>query len=261
MTIRVAVIGAGGRMGAQTCRALADVEDLELVAAVGRSHAGQTVGAVAGTDSEVTIVSSIDELDAANVDVAVEFTGPETAGKHLLDLLERQVHVVVGATGIDDSALEHARQLAQAGPARALVAPNFALGAVLMMQFAQQAAAVLPNVEIVELHHDRKIDAPSGTALRTAELIASTRSSTPEDIGGDDVHPGARGATHEGVQIHSVRLPGLLAHQEVIFGGQGEALTVRHDAFDRSSFMPGVLLACRRVGTLDGLAVGLEHVL
>jgi 4-hydroxy-tetrahydrodipicolinate reductase len=132
---------------------------------------------------------------------------------------------------------------------------------VLLMQFAAQAAQHLPHVEVIELHHDRKVDAPSGTALRTAELIADAREEVPDVPLGDDAHPGARGAEHEGVRVHSVRLPGLMAHQEVVFGGTGQTLTIRHDSLDRTSFMPGVVLACRKVGDLDGLVVGLEHLL
>jgi 4-hydroxy-tetrahydrodipicolinate reductase len=167
----------------------------------------------------------------------------------------------VGATGIGTYDLEAARELADDGPARAVVAPNFAIGAVLLMQFAAEAARHMPHVEVIELHHDRKVDAPSGTALRTAELIADARPEVPDAPLGDDDHPGARGAEHEGVRVHSVRLPGLMAHQEVVFGDTGQTLTIRHDSLDRTSFMPGVVLACRKVGGLDGLVVGLEHVL
>jgi 4-hydroxy-tetrahydrodipicolinate reductase len=259
--VRVGVVGAAGRMGAEVCRAVADADGMELVAAIDPSRAGAPLSEVAGVDSEVVVAAELDELLAAEVEVAVEFTGPATVGANLVWLLEHGIHAVVGATGIAAEDLERARQVAAAGPANALVAPNFAVGAVLLMRFAAEAARHLPHVEVIELHHDRKVDAPSGTALRTAELIAAARAEVPEVPLGDEQHPGARGTDHEGVRVHSVRLPGLVAHQEVIFGGQGQTLTVRHDSLDRTSFMPGVLLACRGVADLDGLVVGLEHLL
>jgi 4-hydroxy-tetrahydrodipicolinate reductase len=261
---RVGVVGAGGRMGLAACRAIAAADDLDLVAAVGRSDAGRTLSELAGIDGpagQLAVADDLDALFAADVEVAVELTGPATVGRHLLRLLDHGVHAVVGATGWSDDELERARRLATDGPANALLAPNFAIGAVLLMRFAAEAARHLPDVEIIELHHDRKLDAPSGTALRTAELIDGARSATPEIVGGDERHPGARGVTHHGVPVHSVRLPGLVAHQEVVFGGQGQTLRIRHDSIDRSSFMPGILLACREVPRLDGLVIGLEHVL
>jgi 4-hydroxy-tetrahydrodipicolinate reductase len=216
---------------------------------------------VAGVGGDLEIADALEALTAADCDVAVEFSGPTSVGGNLRWLLEHGIHAVVGATGIPAEDLEAARRLADEGEANALIAPNFAIGAVLLMQFAAQAAAHLPHVEVIELHHDRKVDAPSGTALRTAELIEQSRASVPEVPLGDDDHPGARGTDHHGVRVHSVRLPGLVAHQEVVFGGVGQTLTIRHDSLDRTSFMPGVLLACRQVGDLDGLVVGLEHLL
>lgn len=259
--MRVGVVGAAGRMGVEVCRAVAAEGDLELVAAVDPSQAGVPVADVAGIQTDIRIANDLDALSAAACDVAVEFTGPAAVGANLLGLLDRGIHAVVGATGIADDDLARAREAAAAGPANALIAPNFAIGAVLLMRFAADAARHLPHVEVIELHHDRKVDAPSGTALRTAELIAEARAEVPEAPAGDDLHPGARGATHADVRVHSVRLPGLVAHQEVIFGGVGQTLSLRHDSLDRTSFMPGVLLACRRVPELDGLVVGLEHLL
>ena len=261
MTRRVAVVGAGGRMGSEVCRAVDAADDLELVAAVDPSHADASLDELAGVDTGLRVAADLDALLEADAEVAVEFTGPASVGGNLRWLLERGIHVVVGATGIPADDLEAARDLAAGGRANALVAPNFAIGAVLLMQLAAQAAEHLPHVEVIELHHDRKVDAPSGTALRTAELIADARAEVPDAPLGDDQHPGARGAEHAGVRVHSVRLPGLVAHQEVVFGGTGQTLTVRHDSLDRTSFMPGVLLACREVAGLDGLVVGLEHVL
>lgn len=259
--MRVAVIGAAGRMGAEVCRAVLADEDLELVAAVDPSAAGQPLREVVGADSSLTVAGDLGAVAQADASVAVEFTGPASVAANLVALLTSGVHVVVGATGLTEADLDRARAAAQAGASNALIAPNFALGAVLLMRFAAEAARFLPHVEVVELHHDRKVDAPSGTALRTAELIADARRTAPTVPGGDERHPGARGAEHQGVQVHSVRLPGLVAHQEVIFGAEGQTLTIRHDTFDRSCFMPGVLLACRRVADLDGVVVGLEHLL
>jgi 4-hydroxy-tetrahydrodipicolinate reductase len=259
--VRVGVVGAAGRMGAEVCRAVAAANDLELVAAVDPSRAGEALADVAGVARDLRVAEELTALRAADVEVAVEFTGPGSVGTNLCWLLEHGIHAVVGATGIGVDDLARAEVLARDGTANALLAPNFAIGAVLLMRFAAEAARHLPHVEVIELHHDRKVDAPSGTALRTAELIDEARAVTPEVPLGDEAHPGARGADHAGVRVHSVRLPGLVAHQEVIFGGQGQTLTLRHDSLDRSSFMPGVLLACRRVADLDGLVVGLDHVL
>ena len=259
--MRVGVIGAAGRMGAEVCRAVAAADDLDLVAAVDPSRAGAAAADVAGVGGDLRVAADLAALTAADVEVAVEFTGPGSVGANLCWLLEHGIHAVVGATGIGAQDLARAESLARDGTANALLAPNFAIGAVLLMRFAAEAARHLPHVEVIELHHDRKVDAPSGTALRTAEMIAEARETAPDVPLGDEDHPGARGADHAGVRVHSIRLPGLVAHQEVVFGGQGQTLTLRHDSLDRSSFMPGVLLGCRRVADLDGLVVGLDHVL
>lgn len=235
---RVAVLGAFGRMGSAVCEAVEADPDCELVARIG---SGDTLDAV---------------LDAG-ADVAVEFTVPDSVRRNVAWLLERGVHTVVGATGLSEDDLAELETLT--GPANLFVAPNFAVGAVLLMQLAAQAARHLPHVEIVELHHDRKSDAPSGTALRTARLIADARRETPAPAGPDG--DPARGVLVEGIAVHSVRLPGLVAHEEVIFGGTGQTLTIRHDSLDRSSFMPGVVLAVKEVGTRPGLTVGLESLL
>jgi 4-hydroxy-tetrahydrodipicolinate reductase len=261
VTVRVGVVGAAGRMGSEVCRAVTAAPDLELVAAVDPPRSGATLREVADADADLVVAGSLDALVDAGVEVAVEFSGPATVGDNLAWLLEHGIHAVVGATGASSEQLDRARELADGGAANALIAPNFAIGAVLLMRFAAEAARHLPHVEVIEYHHDRKADAPSGTALRTAELIAAARASIPEAPLGDERHPGARGTEHDGVRVHSVRLPGIVANQEVVFGGEGQTLTLRHDSIDRSSFMPGVLLACRRVGGLDGLVIGLEHVL
>lgn len=239
--IRVAVLGAAGRMGSATCQAVEAAGDLQLVARVGSS----------------------DRLDAVvevGADVAVEFTTPATVAANVAWLLERGVHTVVGATGLDDDDLNRLRGLAVGGPANCLVAANFALGAVLLMRLAADAARVLGPVEITELHHERKVDAPSGTALATAHAIAAARGGRTVDVPGPS-HVAARGLVVDGVPIHSVRLPGLVASQEVVFGAEGQTLTLRHDTIDRTAFMPGVLLAVRRISDLPGLTVGLDALL
>jgi 4-hydroxy-tetrahydrodipicolinate reductase len=217
--IRVAVSGAAGRMGEEVCRAVEGADDMELT-----GRADPALG-----------TALVDVL--ADVDVVVDFTRPDTALENARKCLEAGVHCVMGTTGADFGQLEGI------GGANLFVAPNFAIGAVLMMEAAKLVAPHMPECEIVELHHDRKLDAPSGTAARTADLISA-----------------AGGNVHE--PIHSVRLPGLVAHQEVIFGGLGQTLTIRHDSISRESFMPGVLLAVRKVGELDRSPVfGLEHLL
>ena len=260
--IRVGVIGAAGRMGAEVCRAVDAADDLDLVAAIDPQSAGRSVAEVAHIGADVTIAGDLDALAEAEVEVAVDFTHPDVVADTIRWLLDHGIHAVVGTTGLSDDDLADLRDRAAASAANAFLAPNFAIGAVLLMQFSARAAVHMPHVEIIELHHDRKADAPSGTALRTAELIADARPATPPHVGGDDAHPGARGARHRDVTVHSVRLPGLVAHQEVVFGGQGQTLSLRHDTTDRTSFMPGVLLAARAVSTLeDPLVVGLEHLL
>lgn len=236
---RVAVVGAAGRMGAVTCAAIADAADLELVA-------------------EVDLGDDLAVVLDAGADVAVEFSTPASVGRNAQWLLEHGVHVVVGATGLGEQDL--AALAARTGPANCFVAPNFALGAVLMMRFAAEAARVLPAVEIVEEHHPGKVDAPSGTALRTAELIAEARNAEAAAPPGpaDEV---SRGRLHAGVPLHAVRLPGVIANQTVRFGATGQTLTIRHDTLDRTAFMPGVLLAVRRVADTPGLTVGLEALL
>ncbi|MFT5222426.1 MAG: 4-hydroxy-tetrahydrodipicolinate reductase [Glaciecola sp.] len=247
-------------MGAEVCRAVAGAQDMELVAAVDPHAAGSPLGDVARIDSTVIVDGDLEGLQRGGAEVVVDFTHPDAVADNTIWLLEHGIHAVVGTTGIGDEHLGRVAQLAAQGPARALFAPNFAIGAVLMMQFAEQAAHHLPHVEIIELHHDRKADAPSGTALRTVELINRARTEAPAPVLGE-LLDGARGADADGVRVHSVRLPGLVAHQEVLFGGLGQTLTIRHDSMDRTSFMPGVLLGIRRVGSLEGLVIGLEHLL
>lgn len=239
--LRVAVIGYRGRMGSTVCTAVEADPELELVARVG----------------------STDGLDLAldvGADVAVEFTLPTSVKANTAWLLEHGVHTVVGATGLSDADLEELAALT--GPANCFVAPNFAVGAVLMMRMAELCARHFDLAEIIEFHHEHKVDAPSGTALRTARMIASARAKNGlgAPMPGPPDHP-VRGMAVDGVPVHSVRLPGIVASHETIFGGPGQTLRIRHDSIDRSSFMPGVLLAIKRVGSLPGLTVGLEALL
>lgn len=258
--MRVGVIGAGGRLGAVACRAIDDADGLELAAAVQPSAAGSDLGDLVGVGEGVEVLGRLDALEGA-VDVAVEVTRPPNGARHAAQLLDLGIHAVVGTSGVTDEDLARLRDRAEVARANVLVVPNFALGAVLLQQFAEAAARHLPHAEVVELHHDAKADAPSGTALTTAGRIAAARSVDPTPVGGDDDHPGARGHTHRGVPIHSVRLPGLVAHQEVLFGGIGEVLTLRHDSLSRDSFAAGIVLAVRGVGNLDGVTVGLDPLL
>jgi 4-hydroxy-tetrahydrodipicolinate reductase len=256
--IKVLVSGAAGRMGREVVRAVLAEADLELVAAVDPAHAGRPLG----EDSTITCSADLAlAIEGSSPDVMVDFTHPSAVAGNIAVALARGVHCVVGTTGLAEDSLQSLAASAQ--PETCLfVAPNFAVGAVLMMRFAAEAARFMPHVEIIELHHDRKADAPSGTALRTASLIAETRSGVPESPGREtEIAEGARGALVDDVTIHSVRLPGLVAHQEVLFGGQGQTLSIRHDSIDRTSFMPGVVLAIRGVIGRSGLVVGLEQLM
>jgi 4-hydroxy-tetrahydrodipicolinate reductase len=250
--LRVGVLGARGRMGALVCSVVQAADDLELVAAVDVGGAGDPADPVAA-------------LVAAGAAVAVDFTRPDAVLGNLGALVSAGVHAVVGTTGFDDARLsEVLSMLASAPGVGVVVAPNFALGAVLTMRFAQQAARFYESVEVIELHHPDKVDAPSGTAVHTAGLIAAARREAglgPVPDATNTGLAGARGADVDGVAVHSVRLRGLVAHEEVVFGGPGEILTLRHDSLDRTSFMPGVLLAVRAVSNRPGLTVGLEPLL
>jgi 4-hydroxy-tetrahydrodipicolinate reductase len=239
-------------MGREVCRAVAGAPDLELVAAVDPGHAGETL-------EGLVVLSAADGLADTPTEVAVDFTHPGAVLGNARWCLANGIHVVIGTTGLDAPAIEELRTLTSG--ANAFVAPNFALGAVLMMRFAEQAAAYFDAAEVIELHHDAKADAPSGTAIATANRIADARVGEWAAPGGDDAHPGARGADVRGIRVHGIRLPGLLAHQEVLFGGPGQTLSIRHDSTDRVSFMPGVLMAIRAVVARPGLTVGLDQLL
>jgi 4-hydroxy-tetrahydrodipicolinate reductase len=268
--VRVGVLGATGRMGLATCRAVLQAPDLELVAAVAHATGvDRELRALLPEAPEGMLVGgSLADLLAADAEVVVDFSRPEATAAAVDGLLAEGVHLVSGTTGLAPRTMDDLAALAgKADNGNAVWAPNFALGAVLAMHFAAVAGRFYPAAEVIELHHEGKADAPSGTALRTARAIAAARERRGGRQGGPPVGQGAetvtgvRGGEVDGVRVHSVRLPGLVAHQEVIFGGQGEVLTLRHDSLDRSSFMPGVLLAVREVTRRTGLTVGLEPLL
>ena len=262
--MRVGVLGATGRMGRATCEAVLAAPDLELAAAVGRATGvGRPLAElVPGAPAGLLVAESLSELIAAEAEVVVDFSRPEATAAAVEGLLSEGVHLVSGTTGLPTQVIDDLANLAgKADHGNAVWAPNFALGAVLAMHFAAVAGRFYPAAEVIELHHQGKADAPSGTALRTARAIAAGREQASGSSAGRESVAGVRGGEVDGVRVHSVRLPGLVAHQEVVFGGQGEVLTLRHDSLDRSSFMPGVLLAVRQVGTRPGLTVGLEPLL
>ncbi|MEY3684288.1 MAG: hypothetical protein RLZZ79_1009 [Actinomycetota bacterium] len=244
--MKVAVVGAKGRMGREAVSAIRKADDLELVA-------------------EIDLGDPIEKLQASRAEVMVDFTNPDSVMQNVEFAIRNGIHVVIGTTGFDQARLDLlAGWLANSPKTGALVAPNFGLGAILMMQFAATAARYFESVEIVELHHPEKADAPSGTAARTAEMITEARKLANRPAMPDKTSKaldGARGAKVGDVPIHSIRLRGLVAHQEVLFGDQGETLSIRHDSMDRSGFMPGVLLGVRKVGSHPGLTVGLDKYL
>jgi 4-hydroxy-tetrahydrodipicolinate reductase len=252
-------------MGQAVCRAVLATDDLELVAAVARSTGvGHDLrDLVPEAPEDLPVGESLSDLVAAEAEVVVDFSRPEATMEAIEGLLPDGVHLVSGTTGLPAAALDQLAALAgKADHGNAIWAPNFALGAVLATHFATIAARWYPAAEVIELHHQGKVDAPSGTAIRTANAIAAARGAEPAGVpAAKESVAGVRGGEVGGVRIHSVRLPGLVAHQEVLFGGQGEVLTVRHDSLDRSSFMPGVLLAVREATTRTGLTVGLEPLL
>jgi 4-hydroxy-tetrahydrodipicolinate reductase len=250
--IRVGVLGADGRMGHMVwANVLADPE-MEPVAAVDPSSAGKRM------PGGPEIAAGVEALQAAGAEVAVDFTRPDAVMENVEWLIEHGIHAVVGTTGIGPAELDRIRGWLDGVPGvGVVVAPNFSIGAVIAQRLSEEAARFFPAAEVIELHHDQKLDAPSGTAAATARRIASARKEDWAGPGGGEY----RGGEIDGIRVHSVRLPGLVAHQEVIFGAQGQTLTIRHDAPDRSCYMPGVLLAIRQVGARPGLTVGLEPLL
>jgi 4-hydroxy-tetrahydrodipicolinate reductase len=248
-------------MGSTVCQAVADDPDLDLVAAVDPHHAGLELSRVAGVSGDDLAVSGDpDAFVAAEVDVAVDFTEANAARQNVLWLADHGIHAVVGTTGFGDDDLGRFESAFE--KSNCLIAPNFAIGAILMMRLAALAAPYFETAEIIELHHDQKIDAPSGTAMLTAERMAEANGSWGVDPTTAVVYEGARGgAAPGGIRIHSVRMRGMVAHQEVLLGTTGQTLTIRHDSIDRTSFMPGVLLAVKAIADHPGLTVGLDNLL
>lgn len=244
--VKVGVLGARGKVGAEMCAAVEAAEDLELVASI---DAGDDVQALVDSGAQVVI----------------DFTHPDVVMGNLEFCIAHGIHAVVGTTGFDEGRLAQLEQWLTASPSTGvLIAPNFSIGAILMMKFATIAAPFYDSVEIIELHHPTKADAPSGTAARTAKLVAEARAavgSPPFPDATSQEIEGARGADIDGVRVHALRIRGMIAHQEVVCGGPGETLTIRHDSMDRASFGPGVLTGVRQIGSHPGLTVGLEHFL
>ncbi len=259
MGLRVAVFGAGGRMGSTVCRAVIDDPSLDLVAVVDPHHAGIDLRQVTGLDTGLTIAADASALDAARADVAVDFTLVAAARANMAWCAGHGVHAVVGTSGIDEDDIDRARKAFTSS--NCVIAPNFAIGAVLMMHFAELAAPWFETADVVETHHDAKVDAPSGTAMATVERMAAVSSQWAPDPTTDIVLDGARGAELGGIRVHSRRVRGAVAHQEVVFGTTGQALTIRHDSYDRASFMPGVVLAVKAVRDHPGVTVGLDSLL
>ncbi len=240
--IKVGVLGARGRMGSEVVKAVNEASDCQLVAALDQGD-------------------SLDQLVTAGAEVVVDFTTPDVVMANLEFLISHDIHAVVGTTGFSADRITTLEKQLASSKSGVLIAPNFAIGAILMMQFAEKAAQYFESAEIIELHHPNKVDAPSGTAARTAALISDARTAAGLPAAPDatkDFIDGARGAKVGDIPVHSVRLRGLVAHQEVLFGGLGETLTIRHDSIDRAGFMPGVLLGVRKVSSHPGLTVGLD---
>ncbi|MBU9723924.1 MULTISPECIES: 4-hydroxy-tetrahydrodipicolinate reductase [Bacillaceae] len=262
--INVVVAGARGNMGSEAVKMVNSDSNFELVAVVDIGYDGMKMKDVPGMmDLDVPVYEDIAEcFQKVECDVLIDLTAPEAGKRHMLAAFDYGVRPVVGTTGFSEEDVKELSDIAAEKKIGAIIAPNFAIGAILMMKFSQMAARYMPNVEIIEQHHDRKLDAPSGTAVKTAQMIAEVREAQkqghPEE---EEQLPGARGADFQGMKIHSVRLPGLVAHQEVIFGGEGQTLKIRHDSLNRTGFMPGIKLACETVLKLDVLVYGLEHII
>ncbi|MCR8642256.1 4-hydroxy-tetrahydrodipicolinate reductase [Paenibacillus sp. N1-5-1-14] len=260
--IKVAVAGAYGKMGREVVKMVLNDPELELVAAVNRTTEGEDAGVAVGmkpcgiavtNDLELALVES-------GADVLVDFTLPHSAVLHTEIAIKHGVRPVIGTTGFTPEQIEELDKLCQEKGIGGLIAPNFSIGAILMMKFAAQAAKYFPHVEIIEYHGDQKLDAPSGTAVKTAEIIAQNRDEFRQgNPSEEETIDGARGALYEGFRIHSVRLPGVFAQQEVIFGAAGQSLKIRNDSYERSSYMPGVSVACKKVMTYTGMIYGFEH--
>lgn len=263
--MKVAMTGVNGKMGRAIMAGIIDAPNVEVVGAVDLENVGQDLSSlIGGAERNIKVEADLEAMiKAKGPDVVIDFTSPKVVKKNVLTALQHKVHIIVGTTGLSSDDLAEIDALARKMSRVAFVVPNFALGAVLMMNFAAEAAKYFANVEVIELHHDQKLDAPSGTAVKTLEMMSRVREKVvqghPQET---EKIPGVRGGEYEGMRVHSVRLPGYVAHQEVIFGGAGQTLTIRHDSMSRESFVDGVLLTIRSIGDLSpGLTYGLEKVL
>ncbi|MEG0259633.1 MAG: 4-hydroxy-tetrahydrodipicolinate reductase [Lysinibacillus sp.] len=265
MTIRVAIAGPRGKMGAEAVHTVMKNDKMELVAALDYKEVGVTLADldIFPDTYRVPIFTDMQALvEETEPDVLIDLTSPHSVYQHTKEALTLNVRPVIGTTGFTDKQLEELTFLAKEKELGCIIAPNFAIGAILMMKFAKEAAKYLPDVEIIEMHHDQKLDAPSGTGVKTAQMIQEARTSkTQGHIEEKETMPGARGAEFDGMRIHSVRLPGLVAHQQVLFGGEGQLLTIRHDSLNRASFMSGVVFCVEEVLNMDQLVYGLENII
>lgn len=262
--IKIVIAGPRGRMGREAVKLVENTAEFQLVGVVDRKQDDQVLSDIASLVHEsVHIYTNMEEcFQQERPDVLIDLTTPETGYIHTKTALTYGVRPVVGTTGFTKEQLEELKGIAEEKEIGCIIAPNFAIGAILMMKFSQQAAKYFANVEIIEMHHDQKLDAPSGTAVKTAEMIAENRRKQKQGHPDEkEMIQGARGADYDGMHIHSVRLPGLVAHQQVLFGSEGQTLTIRHDSYNRASFMSGVKLSIETVMSLSTLVYGLEHIL
>lgn len=243
MTVRVMINGAQGKMGALACETINQHPEFELVAALSRND------------------NLANAIISAKPHIVIDLTRADCVYNHTLTIIEHGAHPVIGTSGLLPDQINYLQTLCRNKKLGGIIAPNFSIGAILMMRFAALAARYFSDVEIIEAHHQQKFDAPSGTAMKTAEMIAAARTSLPEELPSQELVAGARGGLHHGVAIHSLRLPGFVAKQEVVFGNIGETLTITHNSIDRASFMPGIILCCQKVQTIQSLYYGLEHFL
>ncbi|NGP43730.1 4-hydroxy-tetrahydrodipicolinate reductase [Bacillaceae bacterium SIJ1] len=261
--IKIIVAGPRGKMGREALQLIERTAHFSLVAAIDRTHDGETVRDVTNIPLDAMIYTDAEQcLNNVDADVLIDLTIPEAGKRHAKMALEAGVSPVIGTSGFSQHDIAQLTELAEAKETGCIIAPNFALGAVLMMKFAKTAAKYMPDVEIIEKHHDQKLDAPSGTAVKTAEMIRDVREQKHQGHEDEkEILPGARGADVDGMKVHSMRLPGLVAHQQVIFGSNGETLTIQHDSIHRVSFMSGVQLAVETVQSLNTLVYGLDELI
>ncbi len=261
---RVLVTGAMGKMGLETMKAIANDNELQLVGAVDIRARGESISQLCSLDNYNILVQNDLEKAIAELtpDIMVDFTNPQSVFNNIKTALKNDVRCIVGTTGLNEVELKQVEKMARERRLGVAIIPNFAIGAVLMMKFARDAAKYFPDVEIIELHHDQKMDAPSGTAIKTAEMISENRiKRPPRNIREYEKLAGARGGNIEQIRIHSVRLPGFIAHQEVIFGGMGQSLKIRHDSFDRVGFMQGVIMVIKEMCSRNELVYGMENLI